>query len=30
MAVIILVLTAGSLAAMALTRTARRPLAAKN
>jgi DHA1 family bicyclomycin/chloramphenicol resistance-like MFS transporter len=30
MAVIILVLTAGSLAAMALTHTARRPLAAKN
>jgi len=30
MAVIILVLTAGSLAAMALTRTARRPLSAKN
>ena len=30
MAVIILILTAGSLAAMALTRTARRPLSAKN
>jgi DHA1 family bicyclomycin/chloramphenicol resistance-like MFS transporter len=30
MAVIILVLTAGSLAAMALTRPTRRPLSAKN